>query len=42
MEVNESRNLLSDRMKGSSNGAARVVGFVDLREEIERVRGLGI
>ena len=35
VEVNKSRNSLSDRMKGSNNGAARVIGFVDFREEIE-------
>ena len=35
MEVNKSRNSLSDRMKGSNNGAARVIGFVDFRKEIE-------
>ena len=35
MEVNKSRNSFSDRMKGSNNGAARVIGFVDFREEIE-------
>ena len=34
-EVNKSRNSLSDRMKGSNNGAARVIGFVDFSEEIE-------
>ena len=35
MEVNKSRNPLSDRVKGSNNGATRVIGFVDFREEIE-------
>ena len=35
VEVNKSRNSLSDRMKGSNNGAAKVIGFVDFREEIE-------
>ena len=35
VEVNKSRNSLSDRMKGSNNGVARVIGFVDFREEIE-------
>ena len=43
VEVNKSRNSLSDKMKGSNNGAARVIRFVDFREEIEGgVRGLGI
>ena len=43
MEVNKSRNLLSDRVKGSINGAARVIGFVDFREKIEGgVQRLGI
>ena len=27
--------MLSDRMKGSNNRAARVIGFVDFKEEIE-------
>ena len=27
--------MLSDRMKGSNNRAARVIGFMDFREEIE-------
>ena len=35
LEVNKSRNSLSDRMKGSNNEMARVIGFVDFREEIE-------
>ena len=35
LEVNKSRNMLSDRMEGSNNGTARVIGFVDFREEIE-------
>jgi hypothetical protein len=35
VEVKKSRNSLSDRMEGSNNGAARVIGFVDFREEIE-------
>ena len=35
VEVNKSRNQLSDRVKGSNNGAARVIGLVDFREEIE-------
>ena len=30
------RNALSDRMKGSNNGAARVIGFVDFREKRPR------
>ena len=33
--VNKSRNPLSDRVMGSNNGVARVIGFVDFREEIE-------
>ena len=35
MEVNKSRNLLSDRVMGSNIGVARVIGIVDFREEIE-------
>jgi hypothetical protein len=35
VEVDKSRNSLCDRMKGNNNGAARVIGFVDFREEIE-------
>ena len=35
VEVNKSRNSLSDRVERSNNGAARVIGFVDFREEIE-------
>jgi len=36
VEVDESRNPLSYRAKGSNNkGVARVIGFVDFREEIE-------
>ena len=35
VEVNKSINSLSERMKGNNNGAARVIGFVDFREEIE-------
>ena len=35
MGVNKSRNLLSERVMGSDNGAARVIGFMDFREEVE-------
>ena len=35
VEVNKSRNLLSDRVKGSNNGTARIVEFVDLGKEVE-------
>ena len=31
--VYKSKNLLSDRVMGSDNGAAGVIGFVDFREE---------
>ena len=41
--VNKSRNLLSDRLMGSNTGVARVIEFVDFREDIEGgARGLGI
>ena len=33
--VNKSRNLLSNRVMRSNNEAARVIGFVDFRKEIE-------
>ena len=35
MGVNKRRKPLSDRVMGSNNGAARVIGFVDFREKIE-------
>ena len=35
VEVNKSRNPLSDRVEGSNNGADRVIEFVDFREKIE-------
>ena len=35
VEVEKSRKPLSDRVMGSSNGAARVIGFIDFREEVE-------
>ena len=41
VEVNKSRNPLTDRVIGSNNGAARVIEFVDFREEIEG-GGVGI
>ena len=34
VEVDKSRNSLSDRMKGINNGAARIIELVDFREEI--------
>ena len=39
VEVNKSRNSPSDRMKGSNNGAARVIGFVDIgKRGVEKER----
>ena len=35
MGVNKSRNPLTDRVMGRNNGAARVIGFLDFRVEIE-------
>ena len=33
--VDKSRDLFSDRMMGSNNGAARVIGFMDVRDRVE-------
>ena len=33
--VNTSRNILSNRVIGNDNGAARVVGFMGFRVEVE-------
>jgi hypothetical protein len=40
--VDKSRNLLSDRVMGRDNGAVRVIGFMEFREEVEgRDSGIG-
>ena len=39
--VNKSRNPLSDRVMANNNGAVRVIGFMDFREEVG-VWGFGI
>ena len=39
--VNKSRNPLSNRVMGRDNGAARVIGFLDFRDEVDG-GGVGI